>query len=646
MTVQPLPPTEHQLLAEAAEFQKDGHLDMALARSDQVLARNPDSALAHDARGQALAALDRIDEARESYERVLALQPTFHATRGRLAHLLEKAGDIDAALQEWDRVARQTRAQGSLKQTITALNEAGRVLTRVLHDFPTAETVARQILRIDPDYTAAAQDLINLRQRQCAWPVIAPFDHVTREHLLGGISSISACSLTDDPLFQLAVNAARSAPAVAGASAPRAEPAERLRIGYLSSDLRVHAVGLLMYEVPSLHDRSRFEVFLYYSGPKAQPDDKVHAHYRTQGDHFIDISDLDDAAAAKRITEDGIHILVDLNGHTLHTRDDMLALRPAPVVVNWLGFPGTMGGSNHHYILADDWIVPPQYEQYYSERVMRLACYMPSNRGQEVSEAVPTRAEAGLPEDAFVLCCFNDARKVTRRTFDRWLAILQRVPRAVLWLRAAPPAAVQHLKTYAGSKNINPARIIFADVKPTVPDHLARYPLADLALDTAPYGAHTTCLDALWMGVPVLTFSGRSFASRVCGSLVRSAGLPELVCTDADAFVDLAVALARDPERLAGYRERLKASRDTCVLFDTPGLVRRLEALYATMWDEALAGRLPTPGFENLDAYMKVGSAHNHETVEVQTIEDYEGFWRDALARAGVTEPLKRIDRR
>jgi predicted O-linked N-acetylglucosamine transferase (SPINDLY family) len=298
-----------------------------------------------------------------------------------------------------------------------------------------------------------------------------------------------------------------------------------------------------------------------------------------------------------------------------------------------------MGSPYHHYIVADDWIIPPQNEIYYSEKVERLSCYQPNNRLRVVAPERPTRAHVGLPEDAFVYCCFNGTHKITRFTFDRWLEILQRVPNSVLWLLSGADLSHVNLKAYAQSKGLDPDRIIFAD-KLTNPHHLARYPLADLFLDTTPYGAHTTCSDALWMGVPVLTLSGRSFAARVCGSLVRSAGLPELVTESLRDYVDHAVALGHDRQRLAVYRERLLANRDTCTLFDTAKLVRDMEGLYARMWQDYREGRRPEPDLTNLDTYLEVAMAHDHDAVEVQAIEDYEGFWRERLAKRHAWRPL------
>jgi len=413
--------------------------------------------------------------------------------------------------------------------------------------------------------------------------------------------------------------------------------AGKLRIGYLSSDLREHAVGHLMAEVFSLHDRSKVEVFAYYCGIPAN--DPMHAAFKSSADHWVSISEMDDVSAAKRIAADGIDILVDVNGYTREARTKVIALRPAPVIVNWLGFPGTMASPYHQYIIADSWIIPEEFETYYSEKVLRLPCYQPNNRKREVSTRQPTRAEMGLPENATVYCCFNGTHKITRFTFERWLTILERVPGSVLWMLGSTEAAHERLRKFAQGRGIATERLIFAE-KLKNPDHLARYPLADLFLDTTPYGAHTTASDALWMGVPVLTYTGRSFASRVCGSLSRAAGLPELVCASAEEYIDRAVQLGKDRASIKPYRDRLQSNRNTCTLFDTPLLVREMESLYARMWQDFEQDRLPQPDLSNLETYLEVGCSADHETTEVQSRSEYLGWWREQLSQRHALRPI------
>ena len=472
--------------------------------------------------------------------------------------------------------------------------------------------------------------------------MVLPSERLDRETLLKGMSPLSAAAYSDDPLLQLSLAAhynrsELSAPPVMDAW-PAAAAGGPLRVGYLSSDLREHAVGYLMTEVFGLHDRRAVEVFAYYCGPEAR--DPLHAHFRSTADHFVPISQLDDDGAARRIAQDGIQILVDLNGYTREARLGVVARRPAPVIASWLGYPGTMGSPYHHYLIADDWIIPEESESYYSEKVLRLPCYQPSNRHRQVATTAQSRAQAGLPEEGVVYCCFNGAQKITRFTMDRWLLILAQVPGSVLWLLGGSEATNARLRDHAAQRGVARERLVFAQ-KLANPAHLARYPLADLFLDTTPYGAHTTASDALFMGVPILTLSGRSFASRVCGSLARAAGLPDLVCRSPQEYVDRAVALGRDPAQLRALRERLGAQKANCLLFDVPRLVQSLEGLYRGMWEDRQAGRLPRPDLSNLEAYLEMGLQTDHELVEVQAIDDYRGHWRGLLAQRERHRPLE-----
>lgn len=588
-----------------------------------------------------------FDESRQALERAITLKPDFAPLHINLGRLYERNRDIAGAVTEWTKVidTLQQINGPSIQHKITALNQSARVLEAVGKD-GAAEAMLRGSIEIDPSQREPIQHLLALRQRACEWPIVAPWERVSRAALMRGMSPLSSAGYGDDPVLQLATAWNYNQYDV-GLPNPKAMPSHwaaightggRLRIGYLSSDLREHAVGHLMAEVFAHHDREKVEIFAYYCGIKTN--DPMHLAYQKQADHWCDVSGMTDAAAAQRMADDGIQILVDVNGYTRDGRTKLVALRPAPVIVNWLGFPGTTGSPYHNYIVADDWIIPPEYEIYYSEKVLRLPCYQPTNRNRMVSEHRPTRTEAGLPEDQMVFCSFNGTHKITRFTFDRWLTILSRVPGSVLWLLSSTDTVQERLHQYAARRGIAPQRLIFAEKRPN-PDHLARYPLADLFLDNLPYGAHTTASDALWMGVPVLTLSGRSFASRVCGSLVRSAGLPELVCTHPDEFIDHAVALGRDRDFLHQYRDRLVAGRDSCVLFDVPGLVKSLEGLYVQMWQEFRDGRLPQPDLTNLAEYFEIGIEHDQEAEDVLALADYDAWWRKRLQARHALRPLQ-----
>lgn len=594
-----------------------------------------------------LAATGELAAARDGYREALAINPDFHPASINLGAVLERMGAPAEAANTWlagaNRLGAVTGA--ALAHRATLLKQIARLFEGA-RDAASAETILETALELDPRQRDVAQHLIATRQGQCKWPVLQPTAAATRQQMLQAISPLSLAAYTDDPLFQLA-NAHRyyahdvlkgDGIAVAGQwPVPDAPRARRLRIGYVSSDLREHAVGYLTTEIFELHDRARVEVFAYYCGPASA--DPTTTRIKAAVEHWRDITGLPDREAARRIIDDGIDILVDVNGYTKDARAALFALRPAPILVNWLGYPGTLGTPHHHYIIADERIIPPRDEAYFTEAVRRLPCYQPTDRKRHVAEAPPSRTAAGLPENGFVFCCFNGVQKITPFAFARWMRILHGVQGSVLWLLSSDPATHDRLREAAAAHGIAPERLVFAP-KLANPHHLARYKLADLFLDTAPYGAHTTASDALWMGVPVLTAVGRAFATRVCASLVHAAGLPELVCDTLEQYVETAIALAHDRDRLAALRERLVSGRDRCVLFDTPALVRGLEDLYAGMWDDHAAGRLPVPAPIGLEAYAEIGTRLDHGAEEIQARADYRGLYERALAARHAISPL------
>ncbi|MES1174023.1 MAG: hypothetical protein ABUL62_06810 [Myxococcales bacterium] len=589
---------------------------------------------------------EQLEAARQCLEKAIALNPDFMPAYINLGRIHERLGSVGLALAQWSAaLARLSAVTGTaVSHKTTTLNQSARALEAADQD-ESAEQMLRSSLELDATQREAIQHLVALRQRQCEWPAILPSERVSLSALIKGLSPLSAAALTDDPLLQLAVAHHYNQLDVGEPSAliePRAPATAApgpLRVGYLSSDLREHAVGYLMTEVFALHDRQRVEVFAYYCGPEST--DSLHRHFKATAHHFTSLSALGDVEAARRIADDQVQLLVDLNGYTRDARLKVVAQRPAPVIVNWLGFPGSMASPYHHYLIADEYIVPESHEPYYSEKVVRLPCYQPSLRTRSVGPHGPSRADVGLPEEAMVFCCFNGAHKIHPFTFDRWLTILARVPGSVLWLLSSNDATNARLQSYAAARGIAKERLVFAQ-KLANPQHLARYTLADLFLDTTPYGAHTTASDALWSGVPLLTLSGRSFASRVCGSLVRAAGLPELICETAADFVETAVRYGNDRAALQPLRARLRAGRDSSTLFDMPGLVRSLEGLYEAMWQAHESGSLPRPDLRNLDLYLEVGSKQALDAIEVQALPDaeYRQHWLERLARRHQHRPI------
>jgi predicted O-linked N-acetylglucosamine transferase (SPINDLY family) len=325
------------------------------------------------------------------------------------------------------------------------------------------------------------------------------------------------------------------------------------------------------------HDREGFRLYAFSFGPNTA--DTYRQRIRGCFDAFIDIRELSDSQVKALCTEYQVDIAVDLKGFTQGARPSLFAQRCAPVQINYLGYPGTMGASFYDYIIADEVIIPPEYEKYYSEKVLRLPhCYQPNDRSRQVSDRVFTREELGLPKEGFVYCCFNNNYKILPETFDSWMRILKAVPGSVLWLLEDNAKASENLKKEAQSRGVDPGRLVFAP-RMALPEHLARHKLADLFLDTFPYNAHTTASDALWVGLPLLTRMGKSFASRVAASISKAAGLTELTTASIQHYEELAVSLAQSSSLLLQIRHSLETSSRQTLLYDSESFMKNWSRL-------------------------------------------------------------------
>jgi len=363
------------------------------------------------------------------------------------------------------------------------------------------------------------------------------------------------------------------------APAPRSPTTERLRIGYFSSEFHEHAISYLFAGVMERHDRSRFEIFAYSYGPEDKS--ALRARLRAGAEHFVDVAWDPDDVVARRIQGDALDILVDLKGYTMSARTAILARKPCPVQVNWLGYPGTMGAPFIDYLITDRFTVPPGSESAYSERIAYLDhCWQCNDRSRPLIEPLP-RAEYGLPAEAFVFCCFTQSAKISPETFASWMKLLRDVPVSVLWLAEDNRWATENLKRAAQVQGIPPERLVFS---PRIPfaQHLARYRVADLALDTFPYTSHSTASDALWAGCPLVALCGKTFAARVSSSILTHAGLPQLITNSIGDYGQLAHRLATDPERLAEMRSAVSEARSSS-LFDADSFTRDLERVYLTI---------------------------------------------------------------
>ena len=515
------------------------------------------------------------------YRQALEINPGFVQARLNLGSMLEQRQQPDLAVEQWRlAVATLEAAATPDKSLLThALNHMGRVL-ELQREFQQAEQALTKSLAYEPKQPDVILHLVHLRQKQCEWPVYKPLPGISKQELMEATSALAMLSASNDPAMQLAVAQRFVDTKVVKNVAALADRSgyghQRLRIGYLSSDLCLHAVAILTAELFELHDRSQFEIFAFsWSREDSTP---MRARLLKAMDHYVPIKEMGDEEAARCIRTHEIDILIDLQGQTSGARASILSYRPAPVQISYLGFPGPAALPEVDYVLADSYVLPPELEPYFTEQPLRMPhCFQINDRQREVGPQ-PTRANCGLPEAGFVFCSFNGNYKFSEEMFAVWMRILRRVPDSVLWLVADNPWAQQNLLRQAEQQGVDRARVLFAQrVGPA--EYLARYQAADLFLDSFPFNAGTTASDALWAGLPLLTCSGRTFASRMAGSLLLAVDLPELITNSLEAYEEKAVSLAHDRARIEGMKRHLKTHRDTCRLFDSPGFVRDLEAL-------------------------------------------------------------------
>jgi protein O-GlcNAc transferase len=550
----------------------------------------PDSADARSNLGIVATSLGRLEEAEAIYRDLLRRIPDYAAAHNNLGVVLRNLGRLNEAERSYREAVRLN------PDFAEAYNGLGDALTR-LGRSEEAEESYRRAVTLKPTYTEARSNWVHERQHLCQWSgLAAEIEHLRLAVRQQGaaMAPFAFLTLPDTGRAEQLACASRCASATYANFLARPVlwkaqgAARRLRVGYLSADYYDHATSYLVVEVMERHDRQQFEVIAYSYGP----DDRSALRARMVGafERFTDIRDLPHEAAAQRIAADGIDILVDLKGHTLGTRLEILALRPAPVQVTWLGYPGTLGQARlADYLIGDPIVTPLEHAADYTERLALLPhCYQPNDRSRTLAEP-PTRAQAGLPETAFVFCCFNQSYKITPGILDIWCRLLQGIPDSMLWLLRASPRAEENLRREARARGVTEKRLLFAEKLPPA-RHLARLKLADLALDTFPVVSHTSASDLLWAGVPLVTIAGETFVSRVAASALHAAGAPELVVQDANAYYRLALTLATDPARLEAIRTKLAAARSSCPLFDSSRFAGDLGRLLARIWANHRSG--------------------------------------------------------
>lgn len=556
---------------------ESGHGQEALTDYEKAIAIRSDMAGLWNNRGTALRRLHRLEEALFSYERAVALAPTHVNALTNRAIALFDLRRLDQAL---------TASEAALvvqADFAEALYIRGNIL-RDLGRLKEAQENFERVLQVAPHHALALNGLAQTSAALCDWTKTASLAPRLASDVQAGRAVIQPFVLMgysqDAALLRRCAEnyVHRVAPTQPPLSDGKPYGHDRIRLAYLSADFHQHPTAQLMVELFERHDRNRFEVTALAFGP----DDGSPMRHRLAKafDTFEDVRPLGDQDIARLIRAREIDIAVDLNGHTHEARPGIFSYRPAPVQVNYLVYPGTTGASYMDVILADRIVLPSDQQPFFSEKVIHLPdCYQANDATRLVPPA-PSRAEAGLPESGFVFCCFNNSWKIARPVFDIWMRLLQQVPDSVMWLLDS--AATDNLRAQAQARGVDTSRLVFAPKLPAG-QHLARHQLADLFLDTLPYNAHTTCSDALWAGLPVVTCYGAAFHGRVAASLLKAVGLPELVTMRPEDYEARALDLARNPALLRATRDKLQRNRLTAPLYDSERFRKNIEAAYEAM---------------------------------------------------------------
>ena len=579
------------LTNRGAVLQMLGRVEEALGDYDRALGLESGNAVLFYNRGRALQDLGRLEEALGDYRKALALDPHYALAfnnAGNVLRVLKRDGE---ALAVYD------RALALRPDYAEALYNRANLQWSQMGNFPAALRDMEKLLQVNPAYDYALGELVYLRMRGGDWRDLetlrARIDQGVREGRRV-VQPFHYQALSDSPADLLACaeiytrHYYPSVPPMAR-SAPRT--AKKIRLGYQAGEFRAHATSWLMAGLFEAHDREKFELVAFDNGW----DDKspIRARLDAAFDRIVDISRLPDRAASEAIAEAGIDILVNLNGYVGLNRAGIYARRPAPIQVNYLGSPATMGADFMDYIIADRILIPEGEEKFYREKTVILPdSYQVNDTKRTPPGVAPSRAACGLPEDGFVFCSFNSSYKLTPDVFAAWMAILKAAPNSVLWLLENNPEFAANMRRAAVAAGMAAERLIFAPVREPQ-EHLTRMQLADLFLDLLPCGGHTTASDALWAGVPLLTCKGHAFGGRVAASVLHAVGLPELVVENLSDYQALALRLAGEPQALKALRGKLAANRLTMPLFDTARFTRHIEAAYLGMWDRQLRGLAP-----------------------------------------------------
>jgi len=580
LAVAPDVSTTHQSLGIALN-NLEQH-EEALTAFQRAVTIDPENVDAYNNLGGMLGYFDRQEEAKNCFSKALEINPDYDDAHYNLAVILSDQKRFDEARKHYLETIKLN------PHHFGALNNLG-IIHMMKKELQEARCCFQSALQVNPGHSNTLSQLAICLRQLCDW---RDFDKIkkalTQWQHSGNIvpNAFSFLMWSDNPAAQQQCAKAYIKSIIPKELKPiNAIPiadGERIKIAYLSSDFRDHPVAHLTAELYELHDRTKFEITaIAYGSDDSSP---MRQRLINAFDHFHVVGNMNDDQVARLIASKGIHIAVDLMGHTQGARPAVLARRPAPIQISYLGYIGTMGSTFIDYIIVDNFSAPPSLQPYFNERLVHLPCYMVIDTQREIAADTPTKTACDLPEEGFIFCSFNNPYKITPEIFDIWMRCLTAVPGSVLWLLGDNKWAQENLRNEARNRGIDPARLLFA-ARTNSANHLARQRLADLFLDTLPINAGATASDALWVGLPVLTCAGTSFIARMGGGLVHAAGLPELVTQSLEEYESLAIQLAQAPARLAEIKNKLIANRESAKLFNSKAFCHHFEAALTTMWN-------------------------------------------------------------
>ncbi|MDA8882103.1 tetratricopeptide repeat protein [Alphaproteobacteria bacterium] len=613
------PQPSDTLVQEILDLYSDGTAAVLKQRLDHLLKEYSGSPILWNIKGGLEKQLGDLNSARQAFERVVMLKPAHPAGHSNLGVIFQEQGKLTEAVEYYNRalmferdpfafnnlgtiLKQLDRRDEAIQSYENALNispnftEAHYNLGHVLADVGRLEEAAqsyRSALRSNASFRSAEVRLLLVLRQMCDWSDAEVSITVLSDTPI--VETFSLLSMMDSPARHLKFSQQWAESKFKGIKAfPFEKPIQKdcLRIGYFSSDMHDHAILFLMAGLLREHNKSKFKIHIYSYGRVYKGERRKQVIKDVNS--FIDISDMSDKDVVEMARGHKLDIAIDVNGYTQYSRSRLFAHRMAPIQINYLGYPSTMGADFIDYIIGDNTIISAEQRAFYSENIIYMPdCYQPNDEKRKIAKITTSRSDFGLPENSFVFCCFNNNFKITPKEYDIWMRVMRQVENSVLWLFKASDIAEKNLKCEAEARGVNPERIIFAK-KVSLEEHLARHKHADLFIDTFNYNAHTTASDALWSGLPIVTKQGQQFAARVAASLLNAAGLSELVTKTEGEYESLILALAQDKARLAGVKNKLHETRSSCPLFDTVRYTRYFEAGLEKAYQDYCDGITPS----------------------------------------------------